>query len=304
VKGAACGVTVAAITPRREGPEADLAATFELIDFLCAAGVDGISLMGSTGEFLHFELEERMRLVGLAIKRSRVPVLAGVAHSTFDGAVALARSASDAGAAALLIMPPYFFRYGQEEIREFYLSFARELKDGAPLVIYNLPAFSSGIEAATAVDLLSTGLFAGIKDSSGSWDDFLLLKAVREKQRFTLLIGNDRVYTQARQAGADGAVSGCACAVPELLLAIERAIEAGNSPAAARLDARLKEFIAWIERFPVPVGVREAVGLRAIKTGPNAIPLGAEGQARLTEFREWFRGWLPVVIEECRHAQA
>ncbi len=304
MKGVACGVTVAAITPRREGPEADLAATFELIDFLCAAGVHGISLMGSTGEFLHFELEERMRLVGLGIKRSRVPVLAGVAHSTFDGAVALARSASDAGAAALLIMPPYFFCYGQEEIREFYLSFARELKDGAPLILYNIPAFSSRIEAATAVELLSTGLFAGIKDSGGLWDEFLLLKAAREKQRFALLIGNDAIYTEAREAGADGVVSGCACALPELLLAIDHSIRAGNADAAARLDARLKEFIARIEQFPAPVGVREAVALRGIKTGPHAIPLGPEGQARVPEFREWFRGWLPVVIEECRHAQA
>ncbi len=124
------------------------------------------------------------------------------------------------------------------------------------------------------------GLFAGIKDSSGIWDDFLLLKAAREKQKFALLIGNDAIYTQAREAGADGVVSGCACAVPELLLAIDHAIRAGNGDAAARLDARLKEFIAWIERFPAPVGVREAVALRGIKTGPHAIPLGPEGQAR------------------------
>lgn len=259
--------------------------------------------MGSTGEFPHFESEERMRLVGLAIKRSRVPVLAGVGHSTFDGAVALARSASDAGAAALLVMPPYFFRYGQEEIREFYLSFARELKDGPPLIVYNIPSFSSGIEAATAVELLSTGLFAGIKDSSGLWDDFLLLKAAREKRRFTLLTGSDEIYTQARQAGADGVVSGCACAVPELLLAIDRSIQAGSLDAAARLDARLKELIVWVARFPAPIGVREAVALRGIKTGLHAIPLGPESQARLAEFREWFRGWLPVVIQECRHAQ-
>jgi len=304
VKRAACGVNVAAITPRREGPEADLATLFDLIDFLCAAGVDGICLMGSTGEFLHFGLEERMRLVGLAIKRSRVPVLVGVGHSTFDGAVALARDALDAGAAALLVMPPYFFRYGQSDIREFYLGFARELNGGAPLILYNIPQFSSEIEAGTAIELLATGRFAGIKDSSGRWDDFVQLKAAREKHHFYLLVGNDAIYARAREAGADGVISGCACAVPELLVAMDRAIRQGNAGAAARLDARLQEFIEWIQRFPAPVGVREAVALRGIKTGPHAVPLGEEAQARLPEFREWFRGWLPAVIEESRHAQA
>ncbi len=302
MKGAACGVTVAAITPRREGPEVDLAATFELIDFLCASGVQGIALMGSTGEFLHFELEERMRLVELAVKRSRVPVLAGVAHSTFDGAVALARSASEAGAAALLLMPPYFYHYGQEEIREFYLAFARELRDGPPLILYNIPAFSSAIGAATAADLLSTGLFAGIKDSSGEWEDFLLLQAARENHRFALLVGNDMIYRKARAAGADGVVSGCACAAPELVLAIDRAIQEGQTQKAARLDARLKQFIEWISRFPNPAGVREAVALRGIKTGPHAIPLGPANQASLEEFRAWFRRWLPQVQQECRDA--
>ncbi len=302
MNGALCGVNVAAITPRRQGPEVDLAATFELIDLLCASGVHGVALMGSTGEFLHFEVEERMRLVELGVKRSRVPVQVGVAHSTFDGAVALGRAAADAGAAALLIMPPYFFRYGQEEIREFYLAFARELKDAAPLVLYNIPVFSSAIEPSTAVDLLSTGLFAGIKDSSGIWDDFLFLKTAREKQRFALLVGNDRIYARAREAGADGVISGCACAVPELLLAIDRAIQAGTAEAVARLDARLKEFISWIERFPAPLGVREAVRLRGITTGPDAAPLGSNARARLAEFGEWFRAWLPAIQKECQNA--
>jgi 4-hydroxy-tetrahydrodipicolinate synthase len=150
--------------------------------------------------------------------------------------------------------------------------------------------------------LLSTGLFAGIKDSSGTWDDFLFLKAAREKQAFALLIGNDAIYTRAREAGADGVVSGCGCAVPELMLAIDRAVQAGNAEAAERLDARLKEFIAWIERFPSPLGVREAVRLRGIKTGPHATPLGPNGRAKLAEFGEWFGGWLPTIRKECQDA--
>src|SRR5438067_5323468 len=122
------GIIVAAVTPRRkDGREVDVAAALELIDFLCAAGVSGIALLGSTGEFLNLTFDERVRLAYMAAKRSRVPLLVGVGHSSFHGAVELGREAAGAGAEGLLLMPPYFFRYNQEDIREFYLQFASQI---------------------------------------------------------------------------------------------------------------------------------------------------------------------------------
>lgn len=292
------GVNVAAVTAWREGPELDLGATFELIDYLSASGVKGIALMGSTGEFLHFEMAERIRLVTLAVKRSRAPVIAGVAHSSLDGAVTLAREAAAAGAAALLLMPPYFFRYSQEDIKEFYLLFVKELKDAAPVFLYNIPFFTTAIACETALELLATGLFAGIKDSSGNWDYFARLKEAREQSGFTLLVGNDVVFTQARQAGADGVVSGVACAIPELMLGLDAAILSGDTAKTQRLEARLQEFISWLERFPVPAGIREALKVRGLKVGPAAVPLGPSGCQQLDAFREWFKVWLPMVQKD------
>src|SRR5260221_14169256 len=115
------GSYVAAVTPQRKGGQAEVAAMLELVDLLTAAGVNGIALLGSTGEFLHLTFDDRVRLVQLAVKRSRVPVLVGVGHSTLEGAIELGRDAVSAGAAGLLLMPPYFFRYSQEDIHEFYV---------------------------------------------------------------------------------------------------------------------------------------------------------------------------------------
>src|SRR6185369_16791616 len=78
------GVHVAAITPRGKQGEIDLGASFELIDHLCAAGVRGIVLFSEAGEYPAFSVEERSRLVYLAAKRSRVPVLAGIGSATVD----------------------------------------------------------------------------------------------------------------------------------------------------------------------------------------------------------------------------
>jgi 4-hydroxy-tetrahydrodipicolinate synthase len=291
------GVIVAAVTPRRaDGREVDVAAALELVDFLCGAGVNGIALLGSTGEFLNLTFDERVRLTYMAAKRSRVPMLVGVGHSSLNGAVELAREAAGSGAAGLLLMPPYFFRYNQDDIREFYLRFAEQIADQAKIFLYNIPFFTSELEPATAADLLSGGQFAGIKDSSGRLEYFQQMEAARSARPFTLLIGNDAIFTPCRAAGADGVVSGVACAVPELLLALDRAICTGSDPSG--LDARLAEFIAWINRLPVPLGIKAATEMRGPKIGPPAVPLSPASKRILDQFKEWFQSWLPAVKRE------
>ena len=293
------GVYVAAVTPHRgRSYEADAGPALELVDFLVAAGVDGIALLGSTGEFLHLAFEDRIRLVHLVAKGSRVPLLVGVAHSTLDGALELGRAAASAGAAGLLLMPPYFFRYSQEDVREFYLQFAAAMGETAPIFLYNIPAFTNEIAIDTATALLGTGLFAGIKDSGGQYGYFERLLAVSRETPFTLLMGNDRIYSRARQTGAHGIVSGVACAAPELLVALEDAIANHLTAKVERLDALLHEFIDWHDRFPTPVVIKIAASVRGLKIGPLASPLSPAGHRLLDQFREWFRAWLPLMQRE------
>jgi 4-hydroxy-tetrahydrodipicolinate synthase len=293
------GVNVVMVGPRRpSGHEVDLAATLELIDFHNSTGVKGLAVLGTTAEFVHLDFEERTRLIPLAVKRAKIPVVVGVTHSTLDGSVLLGREAAAAGAAALLLMPPYFFRYAQEEIREFYLRFADEIGDAAPIFLYNIPFFTNEIAIETALGLLSTGRFAGIKDSSGKWEYYTQLRDLRARQPFTLLIGNDSVFTRARVDGADGVISGVACGVPELMVGLDRAISSRNTAKIELLEARLQEYIKWLGEFPTPLGVKETTAMRGLKVGANAIPLAPARQRKLEEFREWFKGWLPQIQKE------
>jgi 4-hydroxy-tetrahydrodipicolinate synthase len=293
------GVNVVMVGPRRpSGHEVDLAATLELIDFHNSTGVKGIAVLGTTAEFVHLDFEERTKLIPLAVKRSRIPVIAGVTHSTLDGSILLGQSAAAAGAAALLVMPPYFFRYQQEEIREFYLRFADAIDGAAPIFLYNIPFFTNEIACDTAIDLMSTGRFAGIKDSSGRWEYYTRLRDLRASKPFTLLIGNDAIFTRARTDGANGVISGVACGVPELMVGLDRAISAKNTAKVAQLEARLQEYIKWLNEFPTPLGVKETTAMRGLKVGPNAVALGPARQRKLEEFREWFKGWLPQVQKE------
>lgn len=294
------GVAVAAITPRRDsGYQIDLASALDVIDYVAASGVSAIALLGTTGEFMHFDHEERTRLAAFAVKRTTVPILVNVSHSTLDGALELAAAAAEAGAAALLLMPPYFFRYSQQEVERFFLEFAEEAPPRIPILLYNIPFFTTPIEPETACRLLSTGRFAGIKDSSGDWEYFTRLSDLRRRVPFTHLVGNDIVFTRERQAGADGVISGVACAVPELMLGLDRAIRSGDLAKTQTLGKRLQELIARIDALPAPIGVREATRLRGVKIGPHAVPPGPESQRRLAEFAEWFPAWLAAVKQEC-----
>ncbi len=76
------GVFASAITPRAQGSQdADFSGALDLLDFLAAGGVQGDLLFGATGEFIDYGFSERQRIVYLGVKRSRVPLIAGVSHS-------------------------------------------------------------------------------------------------------------------------------------------------------------------------------------------------------------------------------
>jgi 4-hydroxy-tetrahydrodipicolinate synthase len=299
------GVYSAVITPRREGEvEVDLGGMLDVIDFVASKKVTGVVLFGSTGEFLHFTQDERSRFIALATKRSRVPVLANVSHSTLDGTIAMAEEAAGSGVAGVLVMPPYFFRYDAEWVCSFFEHLGAQVSKWTPVYVYNIPAFANPLPIDVAERLLRSGHFAGIKDSSGDAAYLTRLLELQRELPIRVLCGNDRLLLPALDGGAAGIVSGLAAAVPELIVALSRAHQSGDGDATARLTAHVADLIAWIERFPIPVGLRTAAALRGMKTGPYAVPPNPEGRALLDEFRAWFRDWIKVIENECKVAAA
>jgi 4-hydroxy-tetrahydrodipicolinate synthase len=282
------GVIVAALTPRGKKGDLDFGAAFELIDHLCAARVRGIAMFTAAGEYPAFSLEERTRLLYLAVKRSRVPLYAGVGSIGLDDSVNLAREACRAGARGVLLPPPHFFPYPQEEIREFYLQFARHLGSGIPAYLANTPKVTSPILPETARELLATGHFAGIEDPAAN-------AALFAEFPVAYLSGDDVNLVAARRGGAHGLLSTAACAVPELVVALDCAIRDGNQDRAAHLESMLKDFSHWMEQFPIPILVKVAAGLRGYKLGAQSVPLSPGRQQKLAAFREWFQGWIPAL---------
>jgi len=279
-------VYAAAITPRSARGEMDFGAAFELIDFLGRSGVQGIALFTAAGEYAAIPASDRARLTLLAVKRSRVPLLAGVGSATLDEAVALGRQARDAGVVGLLVPPPYFFRYEQDDLREYYEQFAAQV-EGVPLYLSSISDCATAIELETALGLLEAGQFAGLEDECGGFEPVAAAG-------HTLLAGHDRWLRRAVAAGARIAVSAAACAIPELVLALARRSAAGDGAETDAIEAKIGEFLDWEEQAPRPVILKTAVAMRGLKTGPINTPLSPEKARRLAAFREWFPVWLPA----------
>jgi 4-hydroxy-tetrahydrodipicolinate synthase len=281
---------VAAVTPRSPEGEVNMGAAFELIDFLCAAKVGGIALFTNAGEYPAFNPDERSRLVYLAVKRSRVPVLVGVGSATLDVSVNLAREAREAGASAVLVPPPLLFASDPDDLMEFFGEFCARVGGG-------IPVFAAGAEDWTTV--ADSGLLKN--DIHGLVDATPVATLLGRLEPGRLLFSHESAFHRARSSGA-GILSATACAVPELLMSLDRAMCASQYERLDTLDRTLRELLDWTYKFPTPVLLKTATELRGIKVGPLAVPMSTDKQKLLAHFREWFKNWLPGVQQVSAHA--
>ena len=257
------GVHVAAITPRGARGDVDFGATFEMLDYLSAARVSSIALFTASGEYPSWSVADRCRVTNLAAKRSRVPLTVGVGSSTFDDSLELARAARQSGAAALLVPPPNFFHYDPDDLRHYYSEFADHLGAGIRLFL------SEDVDPEVSRELLASGGFDSIEEA-------------------------DCRFVQTRCQGGE-VLSAAACAAPELTMALNAAICVRDSERVQRLESIRQELIGWLQRFPQPIGLKAAVAIRGVKSGPLPVPLSPAKQQALEEFRCWFREWLPAT---------
>jgi dihydrodipicolinate synthase/N-acetylneuraminate lyase len=284
-------VQAAAVTPRGKNGEIDFGAAFELIDFLARGGVNGIVLFAAEGEYPAFTAAERSRLCKLAVKRSRVPVIAGVGSTSLDESIGLARAAQDAGAVALLVPPPHFYRYDQDDIRAFYREFADGVWRDTPILLYETGA-TSRIAPQTADELMQDGRFVGLAYAAGEAMDYASFGDAA-------VTGDDSVLVRTDPPAV---ISGAACATPEVVVGLHRAICAGADEEVERWRQHLWELLEWSARFPMPTAWKAATEMRGLKTGAIAAALSPRKQRELEEFREWFRVWLPQVRKQTANA--
>jgi dihydrodipicolinate synthase/N-acetylneuraminate lyase len=283
------GVYAELLTPRRPGVVApDTGALLDYVDDVARAGVDGLVLFGVTGEFVHFDMPDRMQALKMAVRRSRVPVLVNVSHSTLDGAIALADDALSSDAAGVLLLPPCFYPHSGEQLAEFYFQFRKNVPSEISVYAYDHPYCRNRVSPHLAEQLFATGEFAGVISAS----EHLF-------EQPNVLIADERVYSDALRHGAAGCVSPVAAALPELLVALDRAIRSQSESRAILLNEYLQDFLDRTERLPLLTGISAAAAARGWKLTQAPVPLDRGARHDLDEFVEWMRDWLPAMLKAC-----
>ena len=132
------GLSAFPITPANAEGQVDVDALRKLVASLCAAKVNSIGLLGSTGTYAYLSRSERRRALDAALQAAgQVPILVGVGALRTDEAVRLAQDAKAAGAAAGLLAPVSYTPLTEDEVFEHFATVARE--SGLPLCIYDNP---------------------------------------------------------------------------------------------------------------------------------------------------------------------
>ena len=291
------GIYAALLTPRLADVSLDLSGMSRLIAFLAEHGVRSYALNGATGEFCLTKPKELRKLFAAirGVAGDEANLLCGIGAAGVAEAIELARIAQEEGSRALLVPAPYFFQYQQDDLEIFFQTLASTVR--LPVLLYNLPQFTTGLEVETACRLIhDVPNIIGIKDSSGSLD---ILRALTQQNiPACRIIGNDGALVAALQEQiCDGVVSGVACVLPELIQSVYNGVD-GQGASQLHLAANLLEqFIAQIDVFPTPWGLKWIAEARGILRARFAQPVSASRARQSADLMDWFQDWqasLPV----------
>ena len=277
------GLMPAMVTPFDERGELDLTATEAVVERSIAAGVGGISPLGSTGEATHLTSEERRRFAEEVVRMvgGRVPVVVGVGTSGTRETVELARHAESVGADAVLVVSPFYWTVGEEALFTHFATVAKSV--GIPVLVYNLPML-------TGIDL-SPSLVArvadecpnvvGIKDTVTVYAHTVgVLQEVKaERPDFAVLSGWEDLILPSLLAGADGSICAFANVAPELFVDLVGSARNGDLDRAAELHRRVLKLVTLGAHSDPAIGaVKLAMNILDVPISPAvrgpALPAG------------------------------
>jgi 4-hydroxy-tetrahydrodipicolinate synthase len=247
------GVYAALLSPRDKNGELDFASYQNQLAHLSSAPLTGYAINGATGEF-NLASDEDLEALTRATRRvaPTAQILLGIGAADSRLTICRARIAQAAGADALLLPMPCFFPYRQDDLAAYISSVASAVE--LPILLYNLPQFTSGLTADTVLALFARHrIIVGIKDSSGSLE---IVRAMTDAGLpHARLIGNDGALCDALTENVcDGVVSGVACTLPERMSTLFATAGAGES--FTRKRVLLDQSIEQLGALPTPWGSR------------------------------------------------
>ena len=255
------GTVAAAVTPLRDGGDRlDLDALEPLLGFYLASGLDGVLVLGTTGEGIMLEEEERKQVAEATVGAvSALPVVVHCGAQTTAQTSRLAAHAAEVGAAGVAVIAPPYFSFAARELAGHFTKAAAAC---APLPFYiyeyaERSGYSVPVAVVEEVRDRAPNL-VGLKVSDGQWN----CVAPYLRTGLDVFIGAEALIADSLGHGAVGTVSGVAAAFPE-------AVSALVGDPTREQSALVQSLRAVLSDHPFQASVKAALGLRGLPVRPN-----------------------------------
>ena len=266
------GLSVAIITPFRADGQVDFNRLQEHVEFQIAAGTTAVVPAGTTGESPTLSHDENDRVIKAVVEAAagKIKVMAGTGSNSTEEALRLTKTAEKSGADAALVVAPYYNKPMQEGFYQHYKALAEAVD--IPICIYNIPGRTGkNIEPQTIIRLAEFKNITMVKEATGSMDQASQIIAQTD---LTVLSGDDSVTLPLMALGGRGAISVIGNIVPQDMITMCKAFDAGDMAEARRLHYKtftLARDMLSLATNPIPV--KAAMQMLGRDTGDLRMPL-------------------------------
>jgi 4-hydroxy-tetrahydrodipicolinate synthase len=268
------GVITPVVTILDENKCVDLQGTTKMIEFLIEGGVDGLLFLGSIGEFFAVTMAEKKALIDHVVKtvNGRVPVLIGTGGTQVDEVIELSQYAERAGATAILVVSPYYFKLDEANLYRYFEMIATSVK--LPMMLYNFPErtvhdLTPALVKRLAVDFKN---IVGIKDTVDNISHTrALIQAVKPvRPDFCFFTGFDEYFVPNLMAGGDGLIGGISNFYPSLFKKLYTAYTTGDMATVLDCQKAVSDLMpVYTMTQPFVAAIKMAVKLVGVPIVPE-----------------------------------
>ncbi|HOO55871.1 MAG TPA: dihydrodipicolinate synthase family protein [bacterium] len=219
------GIVPPIVTPLSSPDRLDSAGLRRLIRHVVDNGVHGVFALGSTGEFPSLSSKVKKEIIEVTVEEvnGKVPVYIGVGDPDFSQVVKNAAVAAGAGADVAVILAPFYYPLGDDELVIYFNRLAEEIE--LPIILYNIPTLTKVKLSPEVIARLSRNeRIIGLKDSQGDMSYMKsLLNYFRDRQDFRIFVGVEMLIAESVLFHGHGAIPGGANVAPALFVELYEA---------------------------------------------------------------------------------
>lgn len=258
----------------------------QMVDHFVDAGVHGLVVLGSNGEFPYLNDEEKKKIIDVVTDQAkgRVAVVAGTGCMGTDQTIALTKHARDAGADAAMVALPIYYQLDFEDVKRHFRRVADET--GLPILYYNFPdATGLKLTPAQIAEIAEIDKVVGVKETIPSIDEIGELVDLMKGKQFSVFSGTALNLMPAMARGAIGAIGVLPNLIPGECVEFYNALKDGDQEKAGELMSFLFKFVPLMTATPTPHAIMKEtlrrLGLPITPAVKGPLPPLTEAQGQL-----------------------